>query len=228
VPEDNDERLGLPVDGKTPKTARARQMLQEVKRGVHSAVASAVADIARTPGAFLDSDAIWIFLTAMGWIESHALAFEAFGGHHPLDPRSTATEQQLARLMGASPRERARKYDEEFRKDVAAEMKRVEPYFPPAAALAVQLCQELALAFEEFARGKREKAERRRKNVVKRWNSLVRTHGVDKFPFPRLCEYCGKPLFLVAKERMAGRLMAPAKVHSQCQAALRAAGKRER
>jgi hypothetical protein len=218
-----DDAPGSPVPN---RTARYAQMWREVKKGVPGAVVNALGDVARGSEPYLDTDPIWIFLVAMGWVEGHAMGVEPFRGHHPLDPRSKATEQQLARLVGAKPRERARKAHEEFRRDVKGAVQRTEPLVKAASQLATVLCGELVLAFRLFALGEYEDAKKRRRDAVARWNKLC-----DKFidtpsSLPRLCEHCGKPLLFVAKERLEGGALAPAKVHKQCKSAFRAASHR--
>lgn len=225
--DDADVAEGLP--GSRPKKrTRSGQMVHEVSLGVPGAVALAVVDIARSPNNYPGLDAIFVFLGATGWKEAYALAFEPYGGFHPLDPRSTATEQQRARVLGAGAQERAFDNQEFFRTVWEKAADGTHPFFPLARSLAIELCNELDRAFAELAAGDYESARARRRGTITKWNDLVDQHWTDRYPLPRLCEHCGKPMVLAARERTGSGPTLPAKVHGQCKKAFRSAMKRQR
>jgi hypothetical protein len=208
---------------------RARQMLREFKQGLPGAVAAALADVARSPGSMVDGDPATIFLTAMGWRESYLPIFRRYGGTHPIDPSSTATPAQLARVFGANARKAAAEDAQRVRDDPQAAIEAIEPVFAAAQAKAVELCRLLAQAMEEFAYGNVDVAKERRDEVIKAWNAFGRDPAWPTFPFPLLCEFCGKPLIIVAKERKSDGKQGRARVHPECREArkaLRARGRK--
>jgi hypothetical protein len=177
----------------------------------------------------VDGDPVTIFLTAMGWRESYLSAFRKYGGTHPIDPASTATPSQLARLFGANARTLAAEDMQRVKDDPQAAIDAIEPVFAAAQAKATELCRDLAQALEEFANGNADVAKERRDDVVKAWNAFGRDPAWPNFPFPLLCEFCGKPLIIVAKERKSGGKQGRARVHPECREArkaLRARGRK--
>jgi hypothetical protein len=207
--------------------ARAHQMFKEIRAGFPGAIPAAVADVARTPGALLGSDPAFIFLTAMGWRESYLPVFRKYGETHPIDPASTATPLELARVLGANAREAAKADAERVRSDPQAAIDAIEPAFAAAQAKAAELCRELVLAMEEFGYGNIDVAKERRDSIIAAWNALGRDTSYPRFPFPLLCEFCGKPLILIAKQRTHDGLE-PARVHPECRDARKALLSRQR
>lgn len=228
MPEYDDFDWSEPPGPEEAKPNRYKEMWDQVKRKSPGAVASALVDVARSPDTYRHFDVIWIFLVAMGWVEGHEMGLQPYRGHHPLDPQSGASDQTLARLLGADARKEAARVHEEFRMNLRAKVAEAEELMPPAAALAADLSLELVRAFEQLALGEYDAARARRRDAVARWNKHCDRQPPERFNLPRLCEHCGKPLLFVAKERLEGGRVAPPKVHGACKKAFRSASKRSK
>lgn len=225
---DDDPKANTP--GTSPREILWLRLRNARTAGEPGAAAAALIDLVRNSVAYADFDAAMCFLDAMGLDDGEKLAFAPFGGRHPLDPTGKVSPQKLARLFGQHPLKRIAERQKTVEQDPEATVKKLAPLAALAGRSARELAAELLRALDDLAGGQVEAAKKRRQRIVKRWNRLVDSNGPE-FPYPRLCDHCGRPLLLAAKRNVGGGETTPATLHRECRnpsrmAARRATGQR--
>lgn len=158
-----------------------------------------------------------ILLHALGAREAHAAGIARFGGVDPGDSNSPISRRRRGRLIGRDP--------DKLNPDLV-ERPDFDELLANATTLAIGSSQLLLEAADAFLRGDQQVAISLRRKVIEDWNTFVDRRRVNAFPFERLCDHCGRPLTLVADQRLGNSRLAPPLVHPECRNAFKRAQRR--
>ncbi len=95
-----------------------------------------------------------------------------------------------------------------------------------AGPLARRLLPALLMSLEAFARYDMRQAASIRAQVIGAWNQEARRASAPWQHLAALCDRCGRPLFMLAKERQAGGRLAPPSTCPRCRAAAKKKARR--